>query len=109
MSLTKKAPFVAPVFYSKVKSLLPAYIKWLKKQKNKKAPKVHPLSFNTVNRNTTILPFCKGYGFFVSNGRIFSYVFVSKSIIGYKLGEFTSTRRRYYYRNKKRKNYKKRK
>ena len=109
MATTKKFPFVSPHLYNKVLGLPRRYRNYYIKHKGVKYPyKLHPVNVKTYSRSTCILPFCVGYSFIVSNGRILIHVFVSEIIIGHKFGEFCNTRRRYYYRNKKRKNRKRR-
>lgn len=46
----------------------------------------------TWSRRSTILPEMVGFTFEVHNGRKFTSVFVSDSMVGHKLGEFAPTR-----------------
>lgn len=109
MKFHKRSPYVSPILYNKVLALPRRLRKY--HFKNKGTPyqyKVHPINVKTNSRSTCIIPFCFGFSFIVTNGRIFIHVYVSDIMIGHKFGEFCGTRRRYYYRNKKRKNRKKR-
>ena len=47
----------------------------------------------TWSRRSTIIPDFVGHTFEVHNGRQFIAVFVSESMVGHKLGEFSPTRR----------------
>jgi small subunit ribosomal protein S19 len=46
----------------------------------------------TWSRRSTIVPQMVGYTFEVHNGKKFIAVFVSESMVGHKLGEFSPTR-----------------
>lgn len=70
----KKGPFVDHHLLEKVR-----------KQEKKR-------SIRTWSRRSMILPEMIGYTFEVHNGRTFLPVFVSESMVGHKLGEFSPTR-----------------
>lgn len=109
MSNFKKASYINPAFYHGTLALPKRLRRHLIKTKGVKPKyKRNPVTFKTNDRATCLLPLCVGLSYMVSNGRIYIFVFVSDSIVGHKLGEFCGTRRRYYYRNKKRKNTKRR-
>jgi ribosomal protein S19 len=109
MVKNKKSPYVSPILYNSVLALPRRLRNYHIKHKGVRYKyKVHPVNVKTNSRSTCILPFCIGFSFIVTNGRIFIHVYVSESIIGHKFGEFCGTRRRYYYRNKRRKNKKRR-
>ncbi len=46
----------------------------------------------TWSRRSTIVPDFIGHTFAVHNGKIFNSVFVTESMVGHKLGEFSPTR-----------------
>jgi small subunit ribosomal protein S19 len=46
----------------------------------------------TWARRSTIIPECIGHTFAVHNGKVFHSVFVTESMVGHKLGEFSPTR-----------------
>ena len=46
----------------------------------------------TWSRRSTIIPDFLGHTFAVHNGRVFNSVFVTESMVGHKLGEFSPTR-----------------
>lgn len=46
----------------------------------------------TWSRRSTIVPDFLGHTFAVHNGRVFNSVFVTESMVGHKLGEFSPTR-----------------
>ncbi|MEP7103717.1 MAG: 30S ribosomal protein S19 [Candidatus Dojkabacteria bacterium] len=50
-------------------------------------------SIKTWARSSTISPEMVGMNFDVHNGKIFNKVFVTESMVGHKLGEFSPTRR----------------
>ena len=50
------------------------------------------LPIKTWSRRSTIVPEMIGHTFEVHNGRKFLTVFVSESMVGHKLGEFSPTR-----------------
>jgi len=49
-------------------------------------------SIKTWSRNSQIPPEFVGHRFGVHNGKIFHEVFVTESMVGYRLGEFSPTR-----------------
>jgi small subunit ribosomal protein S19 len=50
-------------------------------------------SIKTWSRSTTITPEMVGLTFEVHNGKFFHKVFVTESMVGHKLGEFSLTRK----------------
>ncbi|QEK38283.1 30S ribosomal protein S19 [Candidatus Cytomitobacter indipagum] len=56
-------------------------------------------SIRTRSRRSTIFPAFVGINFLVHNGRKFIPVYVTESMIGHKLGEFSFTRRDNPHRN----------
>jgi len=50
-------------------------------------------SIKTWSRRSTISPEMVGLNFDVHNGKIFNKVFVTESMVGHKLGEFSFTRK----------------
>ena len=46
----------------------------------------------TWSRRSTIIPEFVGHTFAVHNGKVFNSVFVTESMVGHKLGEFSPTR-----------------
>ena len=66
------------------------------KNKNKK-------EIITKSRNSTILPSFLGKSFKIHNGKIFHKILITEKMIGYKLGEFSPTRKKFFYKktNKK--------
>jgi len=86
MSRSKwKGPFVNNNLLNKVKLT-----------KNKK-------EIQTKSRNSTILPVFVGKHFKIYNGKIFHKILITEKMIGYKLGEFSPTRKQFSYKktNKK--------
>ena len=57
----------------------------------------------TKSRNSTILPVFVGKYFKIHNGKIFHKILITEKMIGYKLGEFSPTRKQFSYKktNKK--------
>lgn len=112
-SILKISTYSNKVSQSKIKNkkFTPKTKLSFKKEQNPKTvtndivvPKFRAIVFKTVHRSSTILPCTNPFSFLVDNGRIKTLVNINPNIIGHKFGEFTKTRRRYYYRNKKRKN-----
>lgn len=75
---SKKGPFVDPRLLKKVLAT-----------KNAGGSK----AIKTWSRACTITPEMVGINFEVHNGKIFNKVFVTESMVGHKLGEFSPTRR----------------
>ena len=71
----------------------------LKKVRNERTKKI----FLTKSRTSTIIPSFVGKCFKVYNGKIFHKITVTEKMIGYKLGEFSPTRKPFSYKktNKK--------
>lgn len=74
----KKGPFIDPKLMEKVI-----------KVKNEGGRK----SIKTWSRRSTISPEMVGLNFEVHNGKYFNKVFVTESMVGHKLGEFSPTRK----------------
>jgi len=74
----KKGPYVDPRLLAKVVKA--------KQEGDKKAIK-------TWSRACTISPDMVGFNFEVHNGKYFNKVFVTESMVGHKLGEFSLTRK----------------
>ena len=57
----------------------------------------------TKSRNSTILPVFVGKHFKIHNGKTFHKILITEKMIGYKLGEFSPTRKQFSYKktNKK--------
>ncbi|MDQ6984969.1 MAG: 30S ribosomal protein S19 [Candidatus Dojkabacteria bacterium] len=75
---SKKGPYIDPRVLKKVK-----------KQKDEGSNK----AIKTWSRACTISPDMVGVTFEVHNGRYFIKVFVTESMVGHKLGEFSPTRK----------------
>jgi small subunit ribosomal protein S19 len=75
---SKKGPFIDPRVQKKV-------------TKAKKSGASKPIK--TWARRSTITPEMVGLTFEVHNGRWFNKVFVTESMVGHKLGEFSLTRK----------------
>jgi small subunit ribosomal protein S19 len=73
----KKSPFIAYPLLKKINQL------------NKAGKKD---TIKTWSRSSTILPSMVGFTIAVHNGKQHVPVFVSDQLVGYKLGEFVSTR-----------------
>lgn len=58
--------------------------------KQKQAGKKEPIK--TWARASQIPPEFVGYTFLVHNGRVFTEVYVTEAMVGYRLGEFAPTR-----------------
>jgi small subunit ribosomal protein S19 len=74
----KKGPFIDEKLMEKVMKL---------KEKGGK------LTFKTWSRRSTITPEMIGFTIEVHNGKIFNPVFITESMVGHKLGEFSHTRK----------------
>jgi small subunit ribosomal protein S19 len=75
---SKKGPFVDPRLLEKV---------------NKAKAKGDHKPIKTWSRGCTISPEMVGLNFEVHNGKWFNPVFVTESMVGHKLGEFSPTRK----------------
>ena len=73
----KKGPFVDHHLLAKVEKM---------NKEGKKTP------IKTWSRRSTVIPEMIGHTFEVHNGRKFMTVFVSETMVGHKLGEFSPTR-----------------
>jgi ribosomal protein S19 len=60
-------------------------------------------SVETVSRCSEIIPGLIGTNFNVYNGKSFLKVGVSKEMVGFKLGEFSPTRKKFSFKKKKKK------
>jgi small subunit ribosomal protein S19 len=74
---TKKGPFIDPKLLKKVLAL---------KQGDKTAIK-------TWSRDSTISPEMVGFYFAVHNGKDFIQIFTTEDMVGYKLGEFSPSKK----------------
>ncbi len=61
-----------------------------KVQRLKKTGATKPIK--TWSRSSTIIPDFVGYTFAIHNGRKFITVFITETMVGHKLGEFSHTR-----------------
>jgi small subunit ribosomal protein S19 len=59
------------------------------------------LLIKTWSRRSTITPEMIGFTFEVHNGKLFIPVFVTESMVGHKLGEFSHTRKFVKHSSKK--------
>lgn len=57
----------------------------------------------TDSRSSVIVPNFVGKTFSIHNGKIFYKIKVSESMVGYKLGEFSPTRKKFSFKKKKQK------
>lgn len=73
----KKGPYIYERLLKKVAS---------QKDSGKKS------SIKTWARNSQIAPEFVGYTFLVHNGKTFKEVFITESMVGHRLGEFSPTR-----------------
>ena len=55
----------------------------------------------THSRKSTIIREFVGYSFFVYNGKTFIKVLITDEMVGYKLGEFSPTRKRFSFKKQK--------
>jgi ribosomal protein S19 len=69
------------------------------KQTNKKPQN----AVKTVSRCSEIIPGLIGTNFDVYNGKTFSKIKVSEEMVGFKLGEFSPTRKKFSFKKKKNK------
>jgi small subunit ribosomal protein S19 len=57
----------------------------------------------TVSRCSEIIPGLIGTNFDVYNGKSFSKITIIKEMVGFKLGEFSPTRKKFSFKKKKKK------
>jgi small subunit ribosomal protein S19 len=57
-------------------------------------------NFSVWSRNSVILSNFIGYKFLIYSGNMFKKFFVTREKIGYKFGEFCTTRCKYFHKNK---------
>lgn len=57
-------------------------------------------NFSVWSRNSIILSNFIGYKFLIHSGNTFKKFFVTRDKIGYKFGEFCTTRSKYFHKNK---------
>jgi ribosomal protein S19 len=69
----------------------------------KKINKKPQNAVETVSRCSEIIPGLIGTIFNVYNGKSFSKIEVSKEMVGFKLGEFSPTRKKFSFKKKKKK------
>lgn len=65
-----------------------------------KKKSLHKKFSNVWSRNSIILSQFVGYSFFVHSGNVFKKFFVTREKVGYKFGEFCTTRCKYFHKNK---------
>lgn len=58
-------------------------------------------TIKTVSRNSLILPKFVGVTVKIHNGKQFNLLKITDDMVGYKLGEFFSTRKQFSYKKKK--------
>jgi small subunit ribosomal protein S19 len=89
MSRSKwKGPFVDPKLFKDITT-----------SPNKKSQP----SVKTISRCSEIIPGFVGTNFDVYNGKTFSKVEITKEMVGFKLGEFSPTRKKFSFKKKKKK------
>jgi small subunit ribosomal protein S19 len=87
MSRSKwKGPFVDPKLFKNMTAL-----------PNKKSQP----TLKIISRCSEIIPGFVGTNFDVYNGKTFSKVEVTKEMVGFKLGEFSPTRKKFSFKKKK--------
>lgn len=57
-------------------------------------------SLNVWSRNSVILSQFVGYKFLIHSGNSFKKLYITREKIGYKFGEFCTTRAKYFHKNK---------
>lgn len=55
----------------------------------------------TYSRKSIIIPQFIDFTFNVHNGKVFTKIKITKEMIGYKLGEFSPTRKKFLFKKKK--------
>lgn len=73
----KKGPFVDPSILKKMAGMRAGDKKVIK----------------TWSRDSTVTPEMVGFTFGVHNGKVFNEVFITEDMVGYKLGDFSLTRK----------------
>ena len=68
---------------------------WLKDSKTRK------FEIFTKARSTVIIPKFVGLTINIHNGKTFSKITITDKMLGYKLGEFAPTRKKFSYKKKK--------
>jgi small subunit ribosomal protein S19 len=81
---TWKGPFVHTKLFQDIKKT------------NKKPQNV----IKTISRSSEIIPGFIGTNFDVYNGKNFSKIRVAKEMVGFKLGEFSPTRKKFSFKKK---------
>ncbi|QSZ35949.1 hypothetical protein DSL72_007071 [Monilinia vaccinii-corymbosi] len=69
----------------------------------KPTPGVRPRPIRTQARSATILPTFVGLTFEIHNGIVYNEVTITEDMVGHKLGEFSTTRKRFTYKQSKNK------
>jgi small subunit ribosomal protein S19 len=69
----------------------------------KKTNKKPKSAVETVSRCSQIIPGFIGTNFDVYNGKSFLKIEITKEIVGFKLGEFSPTRKKFSFKKKKKK------
>lgn len=65
-----------------------------------KKKKITNSTISVWSRTSTIISAFVGYKFLVHSGKIFKKLFITREKIGYKFGEFCTTRCKYFHKNK---------
>jgi len=60
-------------------------------------------TIKTVSRHSEIIPRFIGLVFEVYNGKSFSKIEITENMVGFKLGEFSPTRKKFSFKKKKKK------
>jgi small subunit ribosomal protein S19 len=55
----------------------------------------------TVSRCSEIIPKFVGINFYVYNGKSYSKIEITEEMVGFKLGEFSPTRKKFIFKKKK--------
>lgn len=72
----------------------------LKNNFYKKIQKKSKSSIKIFNRNCIITPLCLGHTFEIHNGKTFIKLVITEDMIGYKFGEFSTTRKKNLFHKK---------
>jgi small subunit ribosomal protein S19 len=69
------------------------FAEFLKVRNNKQTKVIY-----TSSRNSTIIPMFVGFTFNTYNGKYFVKLLITKKLIGFKLGEFSETRKKFSFK-----------
>ncbi len=67
----------------------------------KKAKSLNKYEIYTKSRSSTIIPFLVDLTINIYNGKSFSKIKITETMIGHKLGEFAPTRKKFSFKKKK--------